>query len=174
MLAAFSVSLLIRQLEMLNIFMGFEQSNRYVISVSRLFTAYFFRYPLSFAVKLARLESHLDILLKNRGVSFRCSQDRCSGRIGHSVHWSWTLKVHPSFGCVPRAQYYDISVQIPHCYQIRRPFSWINSRMFVQRPMDYLARTPEGQLVLDTFAEVQQEWHLWKRRYNLFLRYVCS
>jgi hypothetical protein len=30
-----------RQLEMLNIFMGFEQSNRYAISVSRLSTAYF-------------------------------------------------------------------------------------------------------------------------------------
>lgn len=46
--------------------------------------------------------------------------------------------------------------------------------MFVQRPIDYFARTPEGQLVLDNFAEVQQEWHLWKRRYNLFLRYVYS
>lgn len=59
-------------------------------------------------------------------------------------------------------------------FQIRRPFSWINSRMFVQHPMDYRARDPGGDLVLDTFAEVQQEWHLWRRRYDLFLRYVCS
>lgn len=44
--------------------------------------------------------------------------------------------------------------------------------MFVQRPVDHLACDPEGRPVLDTFAEVQQQWHLWKRRYNLFLRYV--
>lgn len=56
--------------------------------------------------------------------------------------------------------------------KIRRPFSWINSRMFVQRPQD--SQTPEShdKQVLDTFAEVQQEWHLWRRKYNLFLKYV--
>ncbi|KAG6917784.1 hypothetical protein DXG01_001056 [Tephrocybe rancida] len=30
--------------------------------------------------------------------------------------------------------------------------------------------TPDGEPVLDTFAEVQQIWHLWRRRYDLFLR----
>ncbi|KAG1836224.1 Scramblase-domain-containing protein [Suillus subalutaceus] len=53
---------------------------------------------------------------------------------------------------------------------IRRPFAWINSRMFVQRLKDLHEYTPEGEPVLDTFAEVQQEWHLWRRRYHLFLR----
>jgi hypothetical protein len=53
--------------------------------------------------------------------------------------------------------------------QIRRPFAWINSRMFVQRLKDLHQYTPEGDPVLDTFGEVQQEWHLWRRRYHLFL-----
>lgn len=39
--------------------------------------------------------------------------------------------------------------------------------MFVQRLNEY---TPKGEPVLDTFAEVQQQWHLWRRRYDLFLR----
>lgn len=42
--------------------------------------------------------------------------------------------------------------------------------MFVQHPKD----APEGELVLNSFAEVQQEWHPWRRRYDLFLRYVFS
>ncbi|KAG1784579.1 Scramblase-domain-containing protein, partial [Suillus plorans] len=40
---------------------------------------------------------------------------------------------------------------------------------FVQRLKDLHEYTPEGEPVLDTFAEVQQEWHLWRRRYHLFL-----
>jgi hypothetical protein len=43
--------------------------------------------------------------------------------------------------------------------------------MFVQRLEDLSDRTAaEGEPVLDTFAEVQQRWHLWRRRYNLFIR----
>ena len=42
--------------------------------------------------------------------------------------------------------------------------------MYVQRLKDYSEYTPEGEPVLDTFAEVQQRWHLWRRRYDLFLR----
>ncbi|KAI6019746.1 Scramblase-domain-containing protein [Pisolithus orientalis] len=53
---------------------------------------------------------------------------------------------------------------------LRRPFAWINSRMFVQRSPPSDLSPPSGQPVLDIFAEVQQEWHLWRRRYNLFLK----
>lgn len=53
---------------------------------------------------------------------------------------------------------------------LRRPFAFINSRMFVQRLKDFNEYTPEGEPVLDTFAEVQQRWHLWRRRYDLFFR----
>ena len=58
--------------------------------------------------------------------------------------------------------------------QLRRPFAWINSRMFVQRLKDYHESTYFDNPILDTFAEVQQRWHLWRRRYDLFLRYVLS
>lgn len=44
--------------------------------------------------------------------------------------------------------------------------------MYVQRLKDFNEYTPEGEPVLDTFAEVQQRWHPWRRRYDLFLRYV--
>ena len=56
-------------------------------------------------------------------------------------------------------------------FQIRRPFAWINSRMYVQRLKDWHDYTPTGEPVLDTFAEAQQRWHLWRRRYDLFLRW---
>ncbi|KAF9517916.1 hypothetical protein BS47DRAFT_1338767 [Hydnum rufescens UP504] len=42
---------------------------------------------------------------------------------------------------------------------IHRPFSWINSRIYVQRKIE------EDVVVL---GEAQQEWHLWRRRYNVF------
>lgn len=58
--------------------------------------------------------------------------------------------------------------------QIRRPFAWINSRMYVERLKDWHEYTPNGEPVLDTFAEAQQRWHLWRRRYDLFLRQDLS
>jgi hypothetical protein len=42
--------------------------------------------------------------------------------------------------------------------------------MFVQRLNNFSEYTSSGEPVLDTFAEVQQVWHPWRRRYNLFLR----
>lgn len=46
--------------------------------------------------------------------------------------------------------------------------------MFVQRLLDSQSPGLHNKQVLDTFAEVQQEWHLWRRKYNLFLKYVRS
>lgn len=43
--------------------------------------------------------------------------------------------------------------------------------MFVQRLKDFDSYTPEGEPVLDTFGEAHQKWHLWRRRYEVFLRY---
>ena len=54
--------------------------------------------------------------------------------------------------------------------QLRRPFSWINSRMFVQRIRGSPDQTSGDDPILDTFAEVQQRWHLWRRRYDLFIQ----
>ncbi|KAG1748982.1 Scramblase-domain-containing protein [Suillus paluster] len=120
-----------RQLEMLNIFMGFEQSNRYTITN-----------------EAGELLGY--IAEEPRGIL--------------SIFSRQIFRTHRPF----RALVMDLHGS-PILW-IRRPFAWINSRMFVQRLKDLHEYTPEGEPVLDTFAEVQQEWHLWRRRYHLFLR----
>lgn len=42
--------------------------------------------------------------------------------------------------------------------------------MYAQRLKKFHEYTPDGEPILDTFAEVQQRWHPWRRRYDLFLR----
>ena len=43
--------------------------------------------------------------------------------------------------------------------------------MFIQRLKNSSDPAPtEDKPVLDSFAEVQQQWHLWRRRYDLFIR----
>lgn len=42
--------------------------------------------------------------------------------------------------------------------------------MFVQRLKDLSDSPHEADPVHETFGEVQQIWHLWRRRYDLFLR----
>lgn len=120
-----------RQLEMLNIFVGFEQSNKYVITtVEGEPLGYIAEEPRGFLSMFARQ----------------------------------IFRTHRPF----RALVMDLEGS-PLLW-LHRPFAWINSRMLVQRfpALDY--PPPSGQPVLDTFAEVQQEWHLWRRKYNLFLK----
>ncbi|TBU50939.1 Scramblase-domain-containing protein [Dichomitus squalens] len=120
-----------RQLEMLNIFIGFEQTNRYVISNEAGETlGYIAEEPRGFLASFSR-----QIFRTHR--PFRAIVMDADGS---PILW------------------------------IRRPFAFINSRMYVQRLKDYDQYTPEGEPVLDTFAEVQQRWHLWRRRYDLFIR----
>ncbi|KIK24876.1 hypothetical protein PISMIDRAFT_9883 [Pisolithus microcarpus 441] len=116
---------------MLNIFVGFEQSNKYVITtVEGEPLGYIAEEPRGFLSMFARQ----------------------------------IFRTHRPF----RALVMDLEGS-PLLW-LRRPFAWINSRMLVQRfpALDY--SPPSGQPVLDTFAEVQQEWHLWRRKYNLFLK----
>ncbi|KAH7889834.1 Scramblase-domain-containing protein [Phlebopus sp. FC_14] len=120
-----------RQLEMLNVFLGFEQSNRYVISNAA-------GEPLGYIAE------------EPRGVLSMLARQ--------------VFRTHRPF----RALVMDLEGS-PVLW-VRRPFAWINSRMFVQRLKDFHSYTPEGEPVLDTFAEVQQQWHLWRRRYDLFLK----
>lgn len=120
-----------RQIEMMNIFLGFEQANRYVISNLN-------GEPLGYIAE------------EPRGILSTFSRQ--------------IFRTHRPF----RALVLDLNGS-PVLW-IRRPFAWINSRMFVQRLKDLQEYSPEGEPVLDTFAEVQQEWHLWRRRYDLFLR----
>ncbi|KIO13185.1 hypothetical protein M404DRAFT_122509 [Pisolithus tinctorius Marx 270] len=120
-----------RQLEMLNIFAGFEQSNKYVISNVE-------GEPLGYIAE----EAHGFL----------------------SVFARQIFRTHRPF----RALVMDLEGS-PLLW-LRRPFAWINSRMFIQRSPPSDLSPPSGQPVLDVFAEVQQEWHLWRRRYNLFLK----
>ncbi|PCH38138.1 Scramblase-domain-containing protein [Wolfiporia cocos MD-104 SS10] len=120
-----------RQIEMLNLFIGFEQSNRYVITNEAGETlGYIAEEPRGFLATFGRQ----------------------------------IFRTHRPF----RALVMD-SVGTPILW-LRRPFAFINSRMFVQRLKDLNQYTPEGEPVLDTFGEVQQRWHMWRRRYDLFLR----
>lgn len=123
------VLLIERQLEMLNIFVGFEQANKYYICNEA-------GEPLGFIV-----EEDAGIL----GVVTRQA-----------------FATHRPFRAV------IMDLQGSPILWIRRPFAWINPRMFVQRPSD--SESGDGEPVLDTFGEVQQVWHPWRRRYDLFLR----
>ncbi|EIW85426.1 Scramblase-domain-containing protein [Coniophora puteana RWD-64-598 SS2] len=120
-----------RQLEMLNIFAGFEQANKYVITN-----------------------------LEGEQLGYIAEEPR--GFL--SVFARQIFRTHRPFRAIV------MDLEGAPILWIRRPFSWINSRMFVQRLKDLKAYTPEGEPILDTFGEVQQEWHLWRRRYDLFLR----
>jgi len=120
-----------RQIEMLNIFVGFEQTNKYVITNTDGETLGF-------------------IAEEPRGFF------ATFGRQIFRTHRPFRAVVMDAYGT-------------PVLW-VRRPFAWINSRMFVQRLKDYNTYTSEGEPVLDTFGEVQQLWHPWRRRYDLFLR----
>ncbi|RPD80232.1 Scramblase-domain-containing protein [Lentinus tigrinus ALCF2SS1-7] len=120
-----------RQIEMLNIFIGLEQTNRYAITNEAGETlGYIAEEPRGFLAAFSR-----QIFRTHR--PFRAI---VMDTEGSPILW------------------------------LRRPFAFINSRMYVQRLKDFSEYTPEGNPVLDTFAEVQQRWHLWRRRYDLFLR----
>jgi Scramblase len=79
------------------------------------------------------------------------------------------VKEPQSFGY--GVDYSVVATELTSGLQIRRPFAWINSRMYVQKLKDWNEYSTTGELVLDTFAEAQQRWHLWRRRYDLFLRW---
>lgn len=58
--------------------------------------------------------------------------------------------------------------------QLRRPFAWINSRMFVHQIRNGSELEVNAEPTHDILGEVQQIWHPWRRRYDLFLRYNSS
>ncbi|KAI1794513.1 Scramblase-domain-containing protein [Ganoderma leucocontextum] len=119
-----------RQLEMLNIFVGLEQTNRYVITNELGDTlGYIAEEPRGFLATLSRQ----------------------------------VFRTHRPFRAIV------LDADGSPILWIRRPFAFINSRMYVQR-LNTDANIQGEELVMDTFAEVQQRWHLWRRRYDLFLR----
>ncbi|KAI0341753.1 Scramblase-domain-containing protein [Trametopsis cervina] len=125
------VLVITRQIEMLNILAGFEQSNVYAIS-------------------------------NEEGEALGYIAEEPKGIL--SMFARQMFRTHRPF----RALVMDQSGS-PILW-LRRPFAWINSRMYVQRLQDYNTYTQDGEPVLDTFGEAHQRWHLWRRRYEVFLK----
>jgi len=118
----------VRQLEMLNVFMGFEQANRYSI---------------------------LDPAGNN--VGYMAEEER--GFLG--TFSRQILRTHRPF----RSVIMD-SNGSPVLW-IHRPFSWINSRIYAQRKkISAGSGSVEDDIIV--LGEAQQEWHPWRRRYNVF------
>ncbi|KAL2315247.1 Phospholipid scramblase [Schizosaccharomyces pombe] len=113
-----------RQLEMMNVFLGYEQANRYVI--------------------LNQQGQHLGYIAEQGASSILSSLSR---QFFHT---------HRAF----KADVMDSNGQL--VLQLNRPFSWINSRLQIHS-IDYSKSS--STLV----GEVLQKWHLWRRRYELFL-----
>ncbi|ODO06850.1 hypothetical protein I350_04210 [Cryptococcus amylolentus CBS 6273] len=109
----------VRQLEMLNVFMGFEQANRYALHS-----------PDGQLVGLQE-QGYLSAISRQMLRTHRPFRSVIMDRTGKPVLW------------------------------IRRPFAFINSRIFVHSSE---AAAADSTLV----GETQQSWHPWRRRYNLF------
>ncbi|KAH7107774.1 Scramblase-domain-containing protein [Auriculariales sp. MPI-PUGE-AT-0066] len=123
-----------RQIEMLNIFLGFEQSNKYAINTAD-----------------GQVVGY--ILEEPRGILSTLSRQ--------------LFRTHRPF----RALVLDPD-GAPILW-LRRPFAWINSRLFVQhQALDAEPDTlrQQGEETLESFGVVQQRFHLWRRRYELYLK----
>lgn len=123
-----------RQIEMLNIFLGFEQSNKYAINnIAGEVLGYIVEEPRGFLQSIGR-----QVFRTHR--PFRAL---VLDRDGAPILW------------------------------MRRPFSFINSRMYVQHQKfdaEPQAFQDEHESSLETFGVVQQRWHLWRRKYDLYLK----
>ncbi|KAF9111812.1 hypothetical protein BGX27_004390 [Mortierella sp. AM989] len=106
-----------RQIEMMNVLMGFEQANKYAIVD-----------PSGTPIGYIAEEDTTFIKAMSRQV----------------------LRTHRPF----KASVFDLEGN--EVLKIHRPFAFINSRIMVS--------TPDGRLI----GEVQQEWHLIRRRYNMY------
>ena len=149
-----------RQLEPLNIFLGFEQANKYQLHAP------------DGAVLGYLLEEETSVV----------------GTMSRQL-----LRTHRPFRAIVMSPAGDVLLRI------RRPFSWINSRIYVSTPtsasitsasdakdelqrldapgappastaLAATARAPETDDQGEVIGETQQEWALMRRRYNLFLR----
>ncbi|CCC71362.1 hypothetical protein NCAS_0H00520 [Naumovozyma castellii] len=116
-----------RQIEMMNVFLGYEQANKYVVlDVMGNRLGYMMERDLSIWKSIMRqfYKLHRPFVV--------------------DVFDNWNRKV----------------------LTIRRPFSWINSHIKALLP------SPEAETSMDEdevlVGESVQNWHLWRRRYELF------
>ncbi|KAJ1020320.1 hypothetical protein NDA18_005916 [Ustilago nuda] len=122
-----------REIEMINIFLGFEQANKYSIHAP-----------------------------DGQLVGYLAEEEQ--GLLRGSLKRQ-LLRTHRPF----RATVMDASGQ--PVLMIRRPFTWINSTAHIYAvrghgPVGYGAPQDSD---LELIGKVQQRWHLYKRRYELFL-----
>jgi len=106
-----------RQLEMMNVFLGFEQANKYTI-----------------------MDPH------GNHVGFIAEEDSLANSMSRQL-----LRTHRKFNAVIMNAEGDV------VFKITRPFSVVNSRIFIY--------TADDELI----GEVQQRWHLLRRKYDLFV-----
>ncbi|KAI8341849.1 Scramblase-domain-containing protein [Chlamydoabsidia padenii] len=106
-----------RELEMMNIFLGYEQANKYKIMDPN--------------------GNSLGYIAEEEGFA------RSLSRQFLRTHRRMNATVMDNQGNV--------------IFKIERPFSWINSRIFIS--------TADDQVI----GEVQQRWHLLRRKYDLFI-----
>ncbi|KAK9449689.1 uncharacterized protein V1518DRAFT_414390 [Limtongia smithiae] len=112
-----------RQIEYMNVFMGFEQANKYALmDVSGNQIGYAEEVDFGIMKAIARQV--------------------------YRLHRPFTVNIYDSSGNI--------------ALQLYRPFSWINSYVKVKVP----ATVEEDERII---GEVQQSWHPWRRRYNLFV-----
>lgn len=123
-----------RQLEYMNIFLGFEQANRYAIHDPN--TAECIGYILEDGT------SHLMRMVQRQ-----------------------ILRTHRPFTAT------ILSTEGVPLMRLQRPFYFINSRLFISKPSDNYLNSPTDPHSIEwtELGEVQQQWHLIRRRYDLFL-----
>ncbi|KAI7861605.1 Scramblase, partial [Spinellus fusiger] len=105
-----------RELEMLNVFLGYEQANKYKI-----------------------MDSHGNI------VGYIAEEDGLGKSLSRQL-----LRTHRRLNATVMTAEGDV------LFKIVRPFSWVNSRIFISTAEDV------------EIGEVQQQWHLLRRKYDLF------
>jgi hypothetical protein len=134
----------VRQIEMMNVFLGFEQANRY-----RLVNAH------------------------GQDVGFLAEQEGGFGRSigrqlmrGHRRTFGFLLyasfadqDILAAFSCVVMDTAGDVVLRV------ERPFSFINSRISISKGEDATSHS-------NKIGEVQQIWHPYRRKYALFQRYT--
>ncbi|KAM3578519.1 hypothetical protein VKS41_004573 [Umbelopsis sp. WA50703] len=106
-----------RQIEMMNVFLGFEQANKYTIMDPN-----------------------------GNHVGFIAEEDSLANSMTRQL-----LRTHRKFNAVIMNGDGEV------VFKITRPYSLVNSRIFI--------RTADDELI----GEVQQRWHLLRRKYDLFV-----
>lgn len=123
-----------REIEMMNIFLGYEQANRYTIRSAT-----------------------------GEQIGYLAEEE--PGVLGGAVRRQLLRTHRPFRATVMNAAGHPVLL-------IRRPLTWINSKVsiYAVRAGYPVGAGPPHEHDLTLIGEVHQRWHLYRRRYELFLR----